>query len=441
MQAPQGSNQAPSQVPDLASSQVHSNISIASMNLGGGDPNFCNSQVGKRDYMVRLVREVSALVQGADVVGLTEINPTWYEWLANVQGLCFGKGKRYKSCHDGHDLCIIWDADKFEPTDPDYPQKVECNFLPNEYPTKQNAAKYSWRQFMAVELRDLAAPQVTFTAGITHTISGSKGEGPRITKLKGNGASRDKSNIGMRGMEKLLRNHHAPSLAAGQTDHCSFLMGDFNVHADSFERDAKDAIVTAATDQVKVTTICAKHTAQRDLVAVFNRQQQWSAVRNDDISPDVMEDLEEAIGTAQEHWPLFFNLKKHTLRPVGPASSRAASSQAAPAGAAPAGSAPPPAELVVERVKLETGMGEAPAKGKCAMPAPPSMVLYSLKIDGPASPRTDLRLLKATAGTILPPMHSQQKLGTWAVSRISTPPFARSSRKVGGSKKAFSSRE
>ena len=42
----------------------------------------------------------------------------------------------------------------------------------------------------------------------------------------------------MRAMEKLLTNHHIPSFAAGNQQYMSFIMGDWNVFAESFEKDA-----------------------------------------------------------------------------------------------------------------------------------------------------------------------------------------------------------
>ena len=124
-----------------------------------------------------------ALLEGRDVVGLTEINPSWYEWL--MGNVAFTQNGRYKAVFDGHDVAIVWDSSKVEPTDPLETGNIIKSFLDTEIPDGAEKARYNWRQLMAVEFKCLASPQVVFTAACTHSISGSIDSGPRITEIKG----------------------------------------------------------------------------------------------------------------------------------------------------------------------------------------------------------------------------------------------------------------
>ena len=108
-------------------------------------------------------------------------------------------------------------------------------------------------------------------------------------------------------MEKLIIEHQAPSLAAGNPLHMSFLMGDWNVLFNDFKKDARDAN-TAAGQDLQATTVCATNTQQRDLVAVFNTQWQWEVTRNDDHYDEALPAFHDGYG--QEHQPLFFSLNE-----------------------------------------------------------------------------------------------------------------------------------
>ena len=70
---------------------------------------------------------------------------------------------------------------------------------------------------MVVEFSILASPQVTFTAACTHSIRGSMDKGSRITSMSGSKtvARINMARVATRALEKVLRHHHMPSLAAG----------------------------------------------------------------------------------------------------------------------------------------------------------------------------------------------------------------------------------
>ena len=70
------------------------------MNLGGGEPDFMTNEKKETKYKTRLPKEVMALLAGRDVVGLTEINPRWYEWL--MGNVAFTQNGRYKAVFGGH---------------------------------------------------------------------------------------------------------------------------------------------------------------------------------------------------------------------------------------------------------------------------------------------------------------------------------------------------
>ena len=64
---------------NLASPQVR--INFASMNLGGIERDFMTNDSQRKTYVERLPREVKALLRGRALVGLTELNPQWFDWL------------------------------------------------------------------------------------------------------------------------------------------------------------------------------------------------------------------------------------------------------------------------------------------------------------------------------------------------------------------------
>ena len=94
----------------LASPQVKTRINAASMNMTGGQAGFSISTTKHKEYGPRLLREVDALLDGRDMVGLTEINSYWYEWLTTHHP-SFAAGK-FKAFHDGHDCAIVYDSQK-----------------------------------------------------------------------------------------------------------------------------------------------------------------------------------------------------------------------------------------------------------------------------------------------------------------------------------------
>ena len=51
------------------------------------------------------------------------------------------------------------------------------------------------------------------------------------------------NNITDRALEKLIENFHIPSSAAGNPEHMSFVMGDWNVTRKDFEKSSEDSIV------------------------------------------------------------------------------------------------------------------------------------------------------------------------------------------------------
>ena len=239
-----------------------------------------------------------------DVVGVTEINQTWFDWLMGQPG--FVEEGPFRGVHDGHDVAIFWDRFTVEPTNPRKPQVVHPNFLPSEIPL-DDQARYSWRQFMRVEFKCLASPQVIFTAACTHSIAGSIEEGDRITKIKGsssNAKNRNKSMIAMRAMEKALKHCHMPSLAAGNAKTFTIFMGDWNTSAVRMKEDVEDAITEARAAGVAQTVMTARGTEERDHVVCFSEHQHWHARRDDYIPAATIAALKGCIG--KEHEPVFF---------------------------------------------------------------------------------------------------------------------------------------
>ena len=205
-------------------------------------------------YKERLPIEVNALLHDNDIVGLTEINPCWYDWLTESHGLT-KPPQKYKAVHDGDGCAIIWDSSKVQPISPASPRKLTLSYNPDEFPDRANAARFNWRGFMSVDFQSVASPHVTFTAAITHSIRGDIRDGPRQTFI-GKGARQIMSNIAMRTMEKLLVKHHIPSLAAGG-QHMSFIMGDWDVFRPAFERDCSDAMCLAHAYQIRCAALTA----------------------------------------------------------------------------------------------------------------------------------------------------------------------------------------
>ena len=153
----------------LASPQVDTRISVASCNMTGGELDFMTNKASHRSYALRFEDELTALLDGRDMAGLTEINPHWFLWM-RTHHPSFRAGQ-YSGFHDGHDCAIVYDRAKLEPISE---LSVTEIFLPSEIPRNENAKRFNWRQVMAVDFRYLASPQVTFTAACTHSIRGGK---------------------------------------------------------------------------------------------------------------------------------------------------------------------------------------------------------------------------------------------------------------------------
>ena len=281
-------------------------LHCASMNLGGGgkgEPFMTNAR-SARKYKLRLPAEVKAMLAQRDVVGVTEINPEWFAWLMQQPGFV-GDGP-YRAVHDDHDVAIFWDRFRVEPTSPGN-QVVRPNFLLSEIPVDEDAW-YSWRQFITVEFKCLASPQVVFTAACTHSIAGSIKEGPRKTEIRGNTGTAQrnaKDMIARRAMEKALLQCHGPSLVAGNAEALTIFMGDWNVTDPRFKADAEDAINQARLTTVAHTVMTARYQTERDHVVCFGDHQCWHASRVDDIAAETtFAALKACIG--KEHKPVFF---------------------------------------------------------------------------------------------------------------------------------------
>ena len=263
-------------------------------------------------YKERLPIEVNALLHDNDIVGLTEINPYWCDWLTESHGLTKPPHK-YKAVHDGDDCAIIWDSSKVQPIFPASPRKLTLSYNPGDIPDGANAARFNWRGFMSVDFQSVASPRVTFTVAITHSKRGNIREGPKQTFVGGN-ARQIMGGWAMRAMEKLLVNHHIPSLAAGNRQHMSFIMGDWNVIRGPFETYCRHAMRLAHADQIGCAALTADKRNLRDFAAVFFGHRQWTAdpVKVDDW---VYADLE---GCAGENRQLFFSVRHEALQPAPP---------------------------------------------------------------------------------------------------------------------------
>ena len=95
------------------------------MNLGGVKKDF-----ETKDYEKRLPKEIEALSVDRDIVGLTDINVSWYEWWRDHYSHRFG------SAHDGDDCAILWRRDKVQPTNPEVPGRVTRSFTDGEIEEK-----------------------------------------------------------------------------------------------------------------------------------------------------------------------------------------------------------------------------------------------------------------------------------------------------------------
>ena len=132
---------------NLAPPQVKFGVRVSCMNLGGASEEFMRNGKKEKMYKERLPIEVNALLHGNDIVGLTEINPYWYQWLTESHGLT-KPPQKYKAVHDGDDCAIIWDSSKVQPIFPASPRKLTLSYNPGDIPDGANAARFNWRGFM-----------------------------------------------------------------------------------------------------------------------------------------------------------------------------------------------------------------------------------------------------------------------------------------------------
>ena len=156
------------------------------MNLGGGKSDFMTAKEKIPVYKKRLQQEFAAMAKDRDLIGLTELNPNWYDWLVQQPWT-----HPFKSVHDGHDVAIFWDTSKFERKDPNSPPTVTKIFDSHELGALTQAAqRLDWRTFIAVELKYILSPPVVITAACTHTHRNSKSKsGPRNTDCSAASAS------------------------------------------------------------------------------------------------------------------------------------------------------------------------------------------------------------------------------------------------------------
>ena len=294
---------------NLASSQVR--IKAASMNLGGIKTDFMTNAKMRLVYEKRLPKEVLALLRGRDLVGLTELNPRWFEWL--MANPAFTQNGRYRAVSDGVDCALIWDSFEIEPTDPTDPVKVLRIFNDNEIPGgfDSNPARYNWRQFMAVIFKRLASPQVSLTPACTHSIRGSTTKGSRITN-PGKNPTLKMSKIARKAMEKVVTQLHVPSSAAGNPDYLTFIMGDWKNTAEAMRKDVDYALSAAAAPGVLAECITAERAVERDHVVGFTGSSKWTAELDDNIAPQIYADFEACTG---EHYPVFFHIQGDFAQP------------------------------------------------------------------------------------------------------------------------------
>ena len=298
--------------PGLAPPQVE--ILAAQMNLGGGGSgkmDFMTNKKSKRLYMVRLPREVLALLNGRHFVGITEINPFWFDVLIKMPA--FSQGGRYRGVHDGHDCAIFWDTSLIRPTDASAtPQRVHKVFLASEIPRDSDERAFNWRTFMFVEFEVVDSPHVVFIVANTHSISGSQkgkdGE-KKVTFISGDKKVFDnkKSMIAMRAMQKGLSYAYVPSLVAGRTAVCLVFLGDWNTHQDRMPDNAHLAANKARAISATPVVMTADGTLERDHVVIFSENRYWQAKVQERVAPSIYKALESCISRKPGgHWPLFF---------------------------------------------------------------------------------------------------------------------------------------
>ena len=349
----------------------------ACMNLGGGgghDSDYMTSVWGQRHYPERLERELLALLDTRDVVGITEINPYWFGRTMATRH--FSGDGRYRGCHDTYDVAIFWNKDTVEPIDPLQIHNVYPSFLPAEIPLPETR-HLSWRDFLCVKFRLVASPHDTFTAVCTHSLSGNVVTKDRITEPKGHTSEQRyqfKQKIATRVMEKGLRYCHLPSVVT-ERRHFLLVLGDWNIPLAHFGEAVIDAKQLAGDATSEFMSMAARDTTERDLFACYYRRSDWFVSRDDDIPAATIAALSQC--TNVQHVPMFFSVVA-----VGDETSEELESpQGVAAAIGPPGTASARAQvgLQLERVHRNADM---------ELPAHPPVNTWAKSIQT-SQPRTD----------------------------------------------------
>ena len=109
-------------------------------------------------------RELTAMLIDRDLVGLTEVNPEWYLWIKRE--FLPESFPNFESAFDGYDCVLLWDTRRFVAVGD---ATVIRFFAENELSDLPDSYRSCWRQIMAMEFTDLAPPQVSFHAAVTHS--------------------------------------------------------------------------------------------------------------------------------------------------------------------------------------------------------------------------------------------------------------------------------
>ena len=160
--------------------------------------------------------------------------------------------------------------------------------------------------FLCVKFRFVASPHVTFTAACTHSLSGSVKTQDRVTEVRGKNSVEKikfKTKIATRALEKALLYCHMPSLVA-EPSHFLLFLGDWNIPADYFSAAVIDAKQIAQDATSEFTSMAARGTTERDLLACYYLRRDWFVSRDDDVPQATLDDLREC--TNNWHKPMFF---------------------------------------------------------------------------------------------------------------------------------------
>ena len=110
----------------------------------------------------------------------------------------------------------------------------------------------------------------------------------------------------MRALEKVVTQLHVPSSAAGNVDHLTFIMGDWNTWSATMPKAINDAITAANASGVRGTTITARNAVRRDHAFISRGNRTWSSRRDDEIPDETYQDLKACTG---EHHSFFFSIE------------------------------------------------------------------------------------------------------------------------------------